>query len=339
MLNWKFWLGIIISALFLFLAFQKVDFGELGEALKSAEYIYLIPASLLTIVSVWIRAYRWHYLLQPVQAIPMRSLFSATAIGLMANNIFPARLGEFVRAYAIGEKESISKSASFATIVLERIFDGITVLLILSVVLLFNPLSLPGNMRYAAYIACGIYAFALTFLILLKVKTGQALKIAEFVSRPFPHRLQEGFQKILHAFITGLQILHDARNILVSSFLSIFVWLPIGFNIYILLYSFGIHIPMYGAFFLLVMLCIGVMIPAAPGFVGTIQLVFVAGLALFDVTRSHALSFSFLFHATQFIPVTALGLVFVFIEGFSLAQLGRSSQALEESKEEKIPAS
>ena len=333
-MNWKFWLGIVISALFLFLAFQKVDFHELGQALKNANYLYLIPASVLTILSVWIRAYRWHYLLQPVRRIKMSSLFSATCIGLMANNVFPARLGEFVRAYAIGEKESISKSASFATIVLERIFDGITVLLFLSVVLLFNSLLLTGQMRYAAYVACGIYIFALAFLILLKVKTDKAVNIVHFVSRPLPHKLRDGLINLLHSFTTGLQILHDSRNIIVSSFLSIFVWLPIGFNIHILLRSFDIHLPVYAAFFLLVMLCIGVMIPAAPGFVGTIQLIFVAGLGLFGISRSHALSFSFLFHATQYIPITALGLMFVFIEGFSLSQIGRSSRkAFEESTE------
>ena len=332
-MNWKFWLGIVIGAVFLFLAFRGIDFRELGEAFKEADYLLLIPISLLTIVSVWVRAYRWHYLLQPVRRLPMKSLFSATAIGLMANNLFPARLGEFVRAYAIGEKGSISKSASFATIVLERIFDGMTVLFFLAVVLIFYSFSLPDWMSSASYFAFALYFIALGFLILLKLKTDRAIQVARFVSRPFPEKIRHGFIGLLDSFITGLQILHDTRNIIVSSLLSILVWLPIGFIIHFLLSSFGIHLPLYAAFLMLVMLCIGVTIPSAPGFVGTIQFVFVAGLALFDVSKSRALSFSFLFHATQFIPITVLGLVYAFIEGFSLTQLGRSSKTLGEPNE------
>lgn len=127
-MKWKLWLGIGISVLFLFLAFRKVNLHELKKALESANYIYLIPAILLTILSLWIRAFRWQYILQPVREIRVSSLFSATMIGFMANNLLPVRLGEFVRAYTIGEKERISKSSSLATIVVERIFDGITIL-------------------------------------------------------------------------------------------------------------------------------------------------------------------------------------------------------------------
>jgi len=332
-LNWKFWLGIVIGALFLFLAFRGIEFQELKNALRQANYFLLIPASLMTVLSVWVRAYRWHYILQPVQKIRMNSLFSATMIGLMANNIFPARLGEFVRAYVIGEKESISKSASFATIILERILDGITVLLFLSVVLIFYSFSLPDWMSNAAYIASGFYLFALAFLILLKVKTEKVLHFVRFVSKPLPHKIGDGFIHLLNSFITGLQILHNMRNIIMASILSLFVWLPIGFIIHLLLNSFGIHLPIYASFFLLVILCIGVMIPSAPGFVGTIQFVCVAVLAMFGVIKSQALSFSFLFHATQFIPVTLLGLIFFFAEGFTFSQIGRSSRVLQNSDE------
>jgi len=332
-LNWKFWLGIAIGGLFLFLAFRGIDFQELENALKGVNYVILIPASLLTILSVLVRAFRWHYLLQPIRKISKRSLFSATMIGLMANNLFPARLGEFVRAYVIGEKESISKSASFATIVLERIFDGITVLLFLSAVLLLYSFPLPDWMRNAAYFASGIYLFALGFLILLKVKTQKVLQFIQFITKPLPEKIRTGLIHILNSFIHGLQILHDFKNIIIVSLLSLLVWLPIGYIIHVLLHSFGIHLPIYASFFLLVLICIGVMIPSAPGYVGTIQLICVAVLGIFDVARSQALSFSFLFHITQFVPITVIGLILFFAEGFSFSVVSKSSKRFDEGEE------
>lgn len=337
-MNWKLWVGTIIGGLFLYLAVRGIDLQELGEALKNANYLYLIPGAFLTLLSVWIRAYRWHYLVHPIRPIGMRSLFSATAIGLMANNLLPARLGEFVRAYVIGEKENISKSASFATIVLERIFDGITILLFLSIVLIAYSFSLPDWMRNAAYMASSIYVIALAFLILLKTRTKTAVNIVTWFLKPLPKKIREGILTLLDSFITGLQILHDTKNIIIASILSLAIWTPIGFIIYVLMGSFGIHLPIQVSFLLLVMLCLAVMIPSAPGFVGTIQFVFVAGLAIFDIPKSQALSFSFLFHATQFIPVTALGLIYLFVDGFSLTQLGKSSKEMQESAEEINPA-
>ena len=156
-MNWKLFFSVLISTLFLILAFNRVNLYELKDTLETANYIYLIPAVLLTILSLWIRAVRWGYLLQPVKKININSLFSATAIGLMANNLLPARLGEFVRAYVIGKKELISKSASFATIVVERIFDGLTILLFFNVVAIFYAESMPTWLRNSAYFASVIF--------------------------------------------------------------------------------------------------------------------------------------------------------------------------------------
>jgi len=212
-LNWKLWLGIVISAIFLLLALRKVDFHELGNALQSAEYIYLLPASFLSILSLWIRAYRWHYLLEHIRPIKMSSLFSATMIGFMANNLFPARFGEFVRAWAIGEKEGIRKSASFATIVLERILDGITVLLFLAIIVIFWRFPFPNWLKNAAYGSLGIYFFALLFLIVLKGQTERSIKLAQSVSRPLPDKVKSRFLRIMESFIEGLGILHSMKDI------------------------------------------------------------------------------------------------------------------------------
>lgn len=328
-MNWKHLVGILISAIFLFLAFRKVNLDELKFALESANYIYLVPVLFLTFLSLIIRAFRWRFLLQPVKEIRISSLFSAIVIGLMANNLLPARLGEFVRAYAIGQKEQISKSSSFATIVVERIFDGVTLMSFLAVIIIFCSFSSPGWLTNASYIALVFYLFSLLFLILLKVKTKRVLGSLAFILKLFPEKIRLTLINVLNSFVDGLKILNNTKNILASTILSLFVWLPYAIIIHCLLISFGIHLPIYASFLLLIIVCLGIMIPSGPGFVGTVQFFCVTGLALFAVPRSQALSFSIVYHASIFIPVTALGLIFFFIEGLSFAEIRKRSVSLQ----------
>ncbi len=119
----KFVAGIGISLFFLFLLFRKIEFHKLAAAFREMDYGYLWPAVFLTFVSYFFRAVRWRFLLLPLKTAPMSTLFSSTIIGYMANNLLPARLGEFVRAYVLAEKERLPASAVFATLVLDYIPD------------------------------------------------------------------------------------------------------------------------------------------------------------------------------------------------------------------------
>ena len=124
----KLWIGIAISAFFLVLLFRKIDFDKLATAFSVMDCRFLPPALVLTFISYYLRAVRWKFLLLPIQRTRMSNLFPATLIGYMANNLLPARLGEFVRAYTLGRKEGIGSSAVFASLVLDRLCDGFTVL-------------------------------------------------------------------------------------------------------------------------------------------------------------------------------------------------------------------
>lgn len=333
-MNWKTLIGILISAAFLYLAVRKVDVHGLEEALRNANYFFIVPVALLSLFSVMMRSVRWRYLMRPVKEIGLRSLASATFIGLMANNVLPARLGEFVRAYAIGEKEKVSKSSSFATIVFERILDGFTMLFFLLLVLIFYGISFPGWLRNASYFALVFYVAAIIFLILLKLRRERAIGVAEFLLRPLPERMSAPAIRILHAFVDGLAVMHSTRNTAVSAMFSLLVWLPHVLIIHLLLLSFDIHLMILASLVLLVSLGIGVMIPSAPGFVGTIQYVCVLGLALFNVSREQALSFSIVYHASVFIPVTAVGLIFLFVERLSFAELQSSFRGNNQTEED-----
>ena len=324
-MNWKIILGITISALLLFFAFRSVDIQELIVVFKSADYKFLIPAISLNLLSILFRAVRWKYLLKPVKEIGIRSLSSAIFIGFMANGVLPVRLGEFVRAYVIGKKENVSKSLSFATIVVARMFDGMTIMFFLVVILLWYSYSFPEWIRNAIHIGLSFYFLALGFLILLKTRPEVSLKLASFLLKPFPEKINQLVTRILYSFIAGLEILSSTKNILIASFYSFLVWIPSGFIIYILAGSFGMELGLSASFLMLVILVICMMIPSAPGSIGTIQYFCVVGLAIFGISKATALIFSIVYHFCTLFPVVLLGFVFLFIDGFSLMELKKSA--------------
>lgn len=328
-LNWKTWIGPLVSAIFLFLAFRKVDLSQLAAAIRGADYRYLPPVIFCSLFTLWVRAFRWKFLLRPLKEARMENLLSATSIGLMANNILPARLGEFVMAYVIGKKEGISKSASFATIVVSRIFDGLTIVLFAVVVMILYAEHLPAWLRNASILLCLFYVAAMGFLVLLKVRTKTALSLISFFAAPLPEKLQRTALRLANSFVAGLSILQSGRDICASAALSILVWLPGAALIWILFVAFGMQLPVYATFVLLVALIIGVMIPSAPAYIGTVQYATVTVLAIYGVSRSEALSYSIIYHACAFIPVTVAGIVYLALAGFSFSEI-RGSTALEE---------
>jgi len=318
-MKWKFWVGIIISAVFLYLAFRKIEFKEVAKAFKDANYLYAAVSGALAMVSLWVRAYRWKYLLSPVKKIGIPSLFSSTMIGFMANNLLPARLGEFIRAYSIGSKENISKSSALATIVIERVFDGFTVLSFLAVVLIF--FDFPGWVRKGGYFAFGFFMSVLVFLIFLRLHTEKVIKRVDSLLRFLPVGARGKLKNMLYSFAEGLQVLKNSGDLVMVIIFSVVVWLVMASAFEFAIIAFDLKVPIYAAFVLMVILALGVMIPSSPGFVGTYHYLCIAGLGLFAISKDVALSFSIVAHASGFIPITLIGLCYLWRESLSLRDL------------------
>lgn len=308
LMRWKTWVGLFVSAAFLYLSFRKVDLQEVRSALDQAHYVYAIPAVALVIVGFWVRALRWKVLLQPVKAIGTHPLFSATMIGFMANNVLPARLGEFLRADAIGRAASVSRSAAFATIVVERLFDGMTLLLFLVVPLAFA--SFPGWVRQAGAGALGLYGIGIAFVYLLHVRTEAAVRVLKRLLRPFPDRLSATLVHQMEMFASGLHVLSHGRRLLIVSVLSLILWTINVASLQCIVEAFDLRLPLYAAFTVEAILTLGVILPSSPGFVGVFQGFCILALALFGVSRSVALGFSVILHLSWYVPVTAIGLVY-----------------------------
>lgn len=250
---------------------------------------------------------------------------SSASIGFMANHVLPVRLGELIRAYVIGRKEGISKSSAFATIVVARIFDGMTVLLFFVIIHFTSSYDYPGWLQKAIFVAFIFFFLALGCILFLKLRSDLALRATSCILRPFPANVNSAVSNQLELFIEGLGIIRSARNAVMASIYSIMVWLPNGIIIYVLAASFDIDLPFSGSLLMLAIYTFGIMIPSAPAFIGTIQYFSVVGLSLFGVSRSVALGYSVIYHLCAFLPVTIVGFIFLFIEGYSLMELRKSA--------------
>jgi uncharacterized protein (TIRG00374 family) len=320
-------IGLIVSLVFLYLAFRKVDYQELWLALKGASYWYIFPNAVLVILSMWMRAYRWRFMVDPIKKVGLGSLFSSVMIGFMANNVLPARLGEFVRAYSLGSKENISRSATFATIVIERVFDGFSLLFILWLSLLISPF--PDWVKKTSNLFLLMNIATLAFLVLIEVKRDLTMRFFNFIFRLLPSGLSSRASEILDKFIGGLKVFRDVPSLLWILAWSIFIWIVVGISNYFIFLAFDLHPPIQASFILLVIVSLGVMLPSSPGFVGTFQFFCIISLATFGYDKNVALPFSIVLHASQYFPVTLLGLYYLRKEHLSLKTLESDSMRKE----------
>jgi uncharacterized protein (TIRG00374 family) len=256
-------------------------------------------------------------------------------IGYMANNILPARLGEFVRAYVLGEKEGIAISAVFASLVIDRLFDGFTVLLIL--LFTFFTVKLPPGMEsvqhglvVGGYITLTIYFVVIAFLFILKKRTLQTINLIGRLLKPFPARVSGKVIPLLGSFIEGVRISSRPAELFALLLSSLVIWAFAIWPVDLMLRSFGIILPITASMFIMVFLVFAVMVPASPGYVGTYHAACVYGLMAFNIQKEKALSIALIIHGINFFPVIILGLYYLWHDNVSLAEM-RKKTAREES--------
>ena len=321
-MNGKVWLGIAVSAVLLALAIRNVDLQQAWGYVQTIDSIYLIPSFLLIVFEIVIRTVKWQILLLPVKRCSFKKLLSATAIGIMANNVLPARAGEFVRAYAGARLATVPISTSLATIVIDRLLDGLTVSALFILVIIFQPL--PDFLNRAGYVAAVIYLGTLAFLVGLIVRTDKTLRLATIVMGPLPSGLRERALRALTSFVEGLGVFRNALMLFAAIAISFAVWTAYALGFYVMFMMFGLPLSIGAGFVVLLTLTIMLTLPGAPGFIGLMEAGIVYGLDLFGVDRSLALALAVVYHFISYVPTTLAGLVGLWAEGLTLAEVSRS---------------
>jgi len=321
-----------VSAFFMALLFRKINFNQLWSALRTVDYRYILLAVAFTFASYFLRSVRWHYLLIPEKRIPLSSLYPATIIGYMANNLLPARLGEFIRAFVLAQKEGLQTPAVFASLVIDRLFDGFTVMLILLITLF--TLRLPHGMadaetmlRTGGAITFALYAGIVIFLCLLKQQTVRTLSWTGFLLRPFPQSFSDRLIPMLGTFIGGIRMSSKSGHILAVLVSSIFIWILCILPVDMVLRGFGINLPITASMFILVLLVFAVMVPASPGFIGTYHYACFKGLSAFGIEESISVSIALVIHGSAFFPVIIAGFYHLWKNKISLSTVRKVSDS------------
>lgn len=341
LLDWKAVLGIVISIALLWWAFHDIDFREVMAEIRLADpWLYLLSLVLATGL-FWIRAWRWGPLVKPLAGeTKFHSRLSATMIGFMGNNVLPARIGEFARAYAFSRMERASVVGAFGSLVLERLFDGIAVVALLFIATLlpsFPDVTEIGGRDLSGLVSgvtvlIGALIAACFALILFPRRTVNLFEntIARVLPRPFRRPIVDG----LEALLASLGALRSPAIVALVSFQTLVLWLFNALGFYVALLAFGIDVPFSAALFLQSAIALGVSVPSGPGFFGPWEIAAKAVLVgMFAVTESKALAFATAFHIGGYIPVTVIGLWFAYRLGISLKDVEKSETAVEEAVE------
>ena len=316
-------LTLAVSAVFLVLAVWNFHFDEFWAVLRHLNPLYFLPALAAYFCSFLFRTLRWQVMLKPTKAIPARSLFRYLVIGYMANNLLPARLGEIVRAYVTGNSESMSRSAAFASVLIERLFDGLTIVMILIVLMLFAGLG-QGWLHTTAWISASLFVGGLFVLYLMSRYRNGFMAISERMLKRLPGPMTAKLNHILQRFVTGLSLLYAPRAFFLSLAMSFFVWASEVMVYIVYLKAFEIEAPITAACLALVVVNLSSLIPSSPSYIGVFQYACIAALEIFGVGATAAFTFSVAVHSTQVIPITLLGLYFLSRMGLSLGEIRKA---------------
>jgi len=337
----RVWLGFAISLAFLALFFYQTDWNEIRDAFTHANYAIALASLPVYFGGIWVRTVRWQYLLRPVARVKATRLYPVVIIGLMANNILPARAGELVRAYVLGEREKVSKASSLGTIAVDRLFDGLTLVPMLLIVIPFVSSSeefpLPVvdwtvNLLQLAVVMAGLFGVALVVLVLLAFSQGLRDQADLLVHRLTPERLRPSVEGLAHSFFAGLQSLRSPVDLTLAWAMSTVSWLLEATMYYLVGQAFNVDAGFQ--YYLLVTAAanLAISVIASQGGIGPFELVAKQTFIAAGLTESGATAYAIGLHAIVLLPVIAIGLYFLGSMGLSLGEMFQRSTIVSEAE-------
>lgn len=326
-ISWRGAIGLALTVLLLWWVFRDVSWSDVQRDLREANLALVVLAVIVATLIFPLRALRWRPILHPIAPnLPFGPLWRATAIGMMANNILPARAGELVRAFALSRETAVPFSASFASLVVDRAFDGVVVLLLM-VLAMFDG-RFPSDVLVAGqpasnYAGSGVVVVVIVALALYAIVffPDRLIRIYEVFARRVTPRFEERGRQMLRSFADGLGVLrHPGRFVVVFAW-ALALWLVQAIAFWIMFRALGIAAPFSAALFVQGLIVIGVALPSTPGFFGFFEAAAKAGLVLYGVSESLAVAWGLTFHVLSLIPITIIGTYYLLRSGLRLGEL------------------
>lgn len=325
-MNIKHIAGILISILFIYFAFRDVNIEEFSLAIAKADYVWILPATAAMVLSFWLRGYRWKYIMNPIQEVSVRSAFSATMIGYMANNILPFRIGDLVRLVVISKYSGIKKAAALGSVFIERMLDMVMALAIFGMALILIP-NFPDWASAAGYGALIIFGVLLIFTFYGRNHPNFLVRLNNFATKRFSEKVRVKGEEIVRSFSAGLKAVHNIKQLLWVLLLSLVLWTINISWVWFTLEMFDFNLPPSASLLVLIFILFAVSIPSAPGYIGTFHGFVIASLVFMGIDPNAARAGAVVMHATNYIPVTLMGLYFLWRGNITLKSAAKSSYA------------
>jgi len=316
--------GLAIALLVWFL--RHANLASVWHELQQGRLDYLLLALVATGTTYLIRAFRWQYLLLPLGRPSFMACLKATVIGFAASTVLPARAGEVLRPYLLARREGFNPTAAFASIVIERLLDMLTVLVLFATFVVFfsadqrstDP-AVYAALKLGGLTVGGISVAGLILMMVLaphpELLAGWALQI----ERILPDRLARTVANLVKGFIEGLAVVRQPSRMAVAVLLSFPLWLSIGMGIWATSQAFHIDMSFTGTFLMTAILVVGVAVPT-PGAIGGFHEAYRIGATMFfGASNDRAIGAAIVLHAMSFVPVTIAGAILMAKEGLSFS--------------------
>lgn len=326
--------GILFSAVLLWWTLRDVELGVVWQVLRRADGLLFALCTVLGTAIVPIRARKWRPILEPVAgSLPFAPLWRSTAIGVMMNNVFPLRAGEFARAFALSrEVPQVAMTSALGSLAVDRIFDALVVFLMLFAAML-DPRFPSGatvagrSMADLAVFGVTIVGTALAACYVIVLRPAWAVNLASAVAARVLPRQRDLIVGFVELGVASLGVLRDTRRFLALFAWTILHWTTHALALWLGFLAVGIEVPVTASLFLQGIIAIGVAVPSSPGFFGVFEAAATVGLEVYGVPKDLAVSWALGYHLLSFIPITVIGAVYFVRLGLSLRDVTQARQA------------
>jgi glycosyltransferase 2 family protein len=327
-------LGILVGALFVYWFVHKLNWLEVWIEVRKTNWVQLCLALILLVGTYFVRVLRWRELLEPMARPPLRALFRATMIGFTAL-FFVGRAAEMiVRPAALSVKEPVHPSASYATVMIERVFDMVMVVIFFAVNLVFfeyiahdaDAMRRFGWIKVTGVVLLVIAAAGIYGLSAFRRRRNAALAYLETRLSWLPRSARGGAMSLLRHISQGLSVLHDIRGLTITVSYTVLLWLMVALAHLLVVRAFGIPyaaVPFTGAVFVMGLSMLGSVVPTPGGATGPFHTATAAALGFLGVQQNKAASVAIILHLIIFAPATVFGMYYLVKEGLSLDRLRR----------------
>jgi uncharacterized protein (TIRG00374 family) len=311
-------LEIGVSLAFLILALRGIQLDVLWVALRQANYIWLVPAVIATILTMAIKAWRWQLLFRPEYHPAFGSVFTALAGGYLASNVLPARLGEIVSIVLLVSDQPVSTARTLSTLIVTRLLDVLTMLVILVALLPF--IQLPPDMTKATLVLGVMALLGAGLIVLLSFWKERLLKLAHAILR-FVHPLDRpGVYEALGHLIDGFATLRGRMGIALVG-ISLLSWVGVVTAAWCCAQAARLEAPLTAVIFATMVVALGMLVPSSPGYIGVFHYLVTVALAPFGVLKVVALGYGIIWHGMNYLTLSITGMVALWVHGTSLGQV------------------